>query len=616
MATYAAPEPLSTAESLVIRPNLLYASETVNVWPDDWTHPATFRSFVEVVDALRNRSLKYIETGQRCSVLEMDTVENHETCRSAWREWDPPPLHRLPAEQTLIARAARHRINAARKAMNDPRTDKKMMRFLHVFMNMHVPLCARMDTHASYLDTEEPARTVMTMCRSGMTDGFKKDVDAEPHPFFPCWPLAFHEGEMPDASVSLPLVDFWEKRHFQRLAVIHALGKARPARCLVRGMSTISARYYEHVPAYLCLVRLLVYASLMGIYANASVRPPMMLQIMIYNTFFTTSNTVMREWLKRKQNSHLVFHAPKDWLFMMARNSPSVYEVLCRTYDWTGFETYETQLMDNARALLIRHCQPVHTPLPNWFLSAYNQLPAQRSSLGTTLLQAFHLLQQFQQTAHDMERQRLTLPTPMEGAGVFETSSVIRDPRLDTAHVPLCMDDMANAWHAIGDMFNQRDKEHNEFNRKARNHRLLDALVIACNRIEDDLYRYHNIPPLELPSIVAKRLKVITKLMDPYQAIDLSWTREAPINLSDHAYMGILVPMLHAYDEGCQDSALITYLQRLDKYDYAVFAHFIRWARDARRVRIFPLSTSIAMAQATALRRRFNLMPYEPLPGK
>ncbi len=241
----------------------------------------------------------------------------------------------------------------------DVSEDTQLRHWLQLFIDTHIDLCLAMRLGEVYTDLElmDEFANDETLCTSVLDQWYPHDT------------RVIHCGDLPDLSACLEFGNAWYLvKTKQRVsgtweAFKHLFAsKTQPHKCQVRNFVRILHTNAEKNPVLMTVIRALLCAGLLGNYPTARVRPNFETRMHIVLGLRPTHMTDRELLLWIYENEQIVFAVVKEYYHYLVEFSAAMVEVLRRTTHWDDMRFHVTVSMDIVRTG-IGYAHTLITPL-------------------------------------------------------------------------------------------------------------------------------------------------------------------------------------------------------------------------------------------------------------
>lgn len=256
---------------------------------------------------------------------------------------------RMPDESYCVMLAVVFRLHTAHVLARRPDVaeDTQLRHWLQLFIDTHIDLCLAMRLGEVYADAELTGAFANeeTLCTSVLDQWYPHDT------------RVIHCGDMPDLSACLEFGNAWYLvKTKQRVSgtwegLVHLVGsKTQTHKCQVRNFVRILHTNAEKNPVLMTVIRALVCTGMLGNYPTARVRPDFDTRLHIVLGLRPTHMTDRELLLWIYENEQIVFAVVKEYYHYLVEFSAAMMEVLNRTTHWDAVRFHVTVAMDIVRS--------------------------------------------------------------------------------------------------------------------------------------------------------------------------------------------------------------------------------------------------------------------------
>lgn len=246
--------------------------------------------------------------------------------------WNPYKLSKSDDNHTIYCTLGTT-ISLLNELLSKPNTSPKILYYLTLYMDMHIPLMIYIEDSGNHTD-----------------DALLSDYGegAPVNEYLPSIQKVFHQGNLPDVLHYIVQCSFFSDTRSKSNPIVHLLSKSLPQRCTIRNLREIVSNYCrKHEDVYEFVFGCLK-CSLLGLYETCTERPPLEVRVKLVRKFKSITKAQMLQWMLR-DHQQLMFYIIKEFLIYGVKQIPSIYEEIKQRYYWDKFESCVVRAMNTVR---------------------------------------------------------------------------------------------------------------------------------------------------------------------------------------------------------------------------------------------------------------------------
>lgn len=281
----------------------------------------------------------------------VDRVQSFDLSKWQPNFWNPLNITNAGKDYTIYCTLGWtvHHLN---ELLTSPNTDKMVLYYLTLFLDMHIPLMIHIEDENKHTD-----EYLLTDYGEG----------APIEKYLPGIDKVYHQGNLPDVLHYIVRCSFFSDTRSKTNPIVHLLSKSLPQRCTIRNLREIVSNYCRKYNDVYDFVFGCLKCSLMGLYETCTERPPLDIRIKLIRKFNTVTKPQMLQWMMAN-HQQLLFYTIKEFLIYGVRQIPSIYEEIQQRYYWDMFEKSVQKAMNT-----VRKCVCIETNIMD-FKGVENQL--------------------------------------------------------------------------------------------------------------------------------------------------------------------------------------------------------------------------------------------------